>query len=75
MQIGRDRQRRQSNNGLRQLCNQRGKLFGSGRDRRLNRWLLSKQLTSLIAQLPQPVVGLTTLPITADLPDALPVDR
>jgi hypothetical protein len=49
--------------------------FGSGRDRRLNRWLLSKQLSSLIAQLPQPVVGLTTLPITADLPDALPVDR
>ncbi len=49
--------------------------FGSGRDRQLNRWLLSKQLSSLIAQLPQPVVGLTTLPITADLPDALPVDR
>lgn len=49
--------------------------FGSGRDRTLNRWLLSKQLTSLISQLPQPVVGLTTLPITADLPDALPVDR
>jgi hypothetical protein len=49
--------------------------FGSGRDRKLNRWLLSKQLTSLISRLPQPVVGLTTLPITADLPDALPIDR
>ncbi|MBC7966135.1 MAG: hypothetical protein H7Z17_09445, partial [Fuerstia sp.] len=49
--------------------------FGSGRDRRLNRWLLSKQLSNLITQLPQPVVGLTTLPITADLPDVLPVDR
>ena len=49
--------------------------FGSGRDRRLNRWLLSKQLSSLITQLPQPVVALTTLPITADLHDALPVDR
>ncbi len=49
--------------------------FGSGRDRKLNRWLLLKQLTSLISQLPQPVVGLTTLPITADLPDALPVER
>jgi hypothetical protein len=49
--------------------------FSSGRDRQLNRWLLSRQLTSVIAQLPQPVVGLTTLPITADLPDALPVDR
>ncbi len=49
--------------------------FGSGRDRKLNRWLLSKQLMSLISELPQPVVGLTTLPITADLPDVLPVDR
>ena len=49
--------------------------FGSGRDRKLNRWLLSKQLASLISQLPQPVVSLTTLPITADLPEALPVDR
>ena len=49
--------------------------FGSTRDRTLNRWLLSKQLASLILQLPQPVAGLTTLPITADLPDALPVDR
>ena len=49
--------------------------FGSGRDRKLNRWLLSKQLISLISKLPQPVVGLTTLPITADLPDVLPVDR
>lgn len=49
--------------------------FGSGRDRKLNRWLLSKQLASLISQLPQPVVALTTLPITADLPAALPVDR
>lgn len=49
--------------------------FSKGRDRGLNRWLLSRQLTSLISQLPQPVVGLTSLPITADLPDALPVDR
>lgn len=49
--------------------------FGSGRDRKLNRWLLSKQLAPLISPLPQPIVGLTTLPITADLPDALPVDR
>ena len=45
--------------------------FGSSRDRRLNRWLLSRQLAPLIAKLPQPVVGITTLPITADLPDAL----
>jgi len=49
--------------------------FGSRRDRKLNRWLLSKQLISLLSELPQPVVGLTTLPITADLPDVLPVDR
>lgn len=49
--------------------------FGSRNDRRLNRWLLQRQLTPLIERMPQPVVGLTTLPITADLPDALPVSR
>jgi hypothetical protein len=49
--------------------------FGSDRDRRLNRWLLSKQLSPLIEQLPKPVVALTTLPITADLPKTLPVAR
>ena len=49
--------------------------FSSGRARQANRWLLARQLKSLIAELPQPVVGLTTLPITADLPDALAVDR
>ena len=49
--------------------------FGGDRDRRLNRWLLSKQLAPLIEQLPKPVVAVTTLPITADLPNSLPVDR
>ncbi len=49
--------------------------FGSQRDRQLNRWLLSKQLNPLIEQLPQPVVAVTTLPITADLAGVLPVDR
>ncbi len=49
--------------------------FGSRRDRRLNSWLLSKQLTSLLENMPQPIVSITTLPITADLPDVLPVDR
>ena len=49
--------------------------FGGPRARRFNRWLLSKQLTPLIEELPQPVAGLTTLPITADLPEILPVDR
>jgi glycosyltransferase involved in cell wall biosynthesis len=37
--------------------------------------MLSKQLSPLIEQLPKPVVAVTTLPITADLPDSLSVDR
>lgn len=49
--------------------------FSSPRDRRLNRWLLQRQLAPLIEQMPQPVVGLTTLPITADLPEVLAVER
>ena len=49
--------------------------FGSDRDRRFNRWLMKKQLAPLIRQLPQPVVAVTTLPITADLVGELPVDR
>ena len=49
--------------------------FSSDRDRRLNRWLLTRQLSPLIAKLPKPVVAVTTLPITADLPDTLAVDR
>jgi len=49
--------------------------FGSDRDRRINRWLLAKQLGPLIERLPKPVVALTTLPITADLPGVLAVDR
>ncbi len=47
--------------------------FATDRDRRLNRWLLTRQLNSLIRRLPQPVVALTTLPITADLPGQLSV--
>ena len=49
--------------------------FSSDRDRRLNRWLLTRQLSPLIEKLPKPVVAVTTLPITADLPDTLQVDR
>ena len=49
--------------------------FSSDRDRRLNRWLLTRQLSPLIEKLPKPVVAVTTLPITADLPDTLSVDR
>ena len=49
--------------------------FSSDRDRRLNRWLITRQLSPLIEKLPKPVVAVTTLPITADLPDTLDVDR
>lgn len=49
--------------------------FSRPADRRLNAWLLSRQLTPLIRELPGPVHAVTTLPITADLPDRLPVDR
>lgn len=49
--------------------------FSSERDRRFNRWLMTRQLSPLIAKLPKPVVAVTTLPITADLPDTLAVDR
>lgn len=49
--------------------------FTQPRDRALNRWLLQRQLGPVIRQMPQPVVALTTLPITADLSGCLPVDR
>ena len=49
--------------------------FSHSHDRRLNSWLLSKQLTPLIESLPQPVTAVTTLPITADLVGQLPVDQ
>lgn len=49
--------------------------FGRAVDRRFNAWLLQRQLTPLTQQLPGPVTALTTLPITADLPKRLPVDR
>ena len=49
--------------------------FGRTFDRVLNRRLLVKQLTQQIQQLPQPVHAITTLPITADLPGVLPVER
>lgn len=47
--------------------------FTRALDRRLNRMLLESQLQRAIAELPQPVVALTTLPITADLVGRLPV--
>jgi glycosyltransferase involved in cell wall biosynthesis len=49
--------------------------FGSRFDRRLNRWLLTKQLRTALAGLPEPPVAVTTLPIVADLMDDLPVRR
>lgn len=49
--------------------------FSAGRDRRLNRALLRRQLTPLLESLPEPAVAVTTLPITADLVGVLPVAR
>lgn len=49
--------------------------FRCQRDREINRWLLAKQLSPLILQMPKPVVAFTTLAVTADLPGELPVDR
>ncbi|MCC7423958.1 MAG: glycosyltransferase [Planctomycetaceae bacterium] len=47
--------------------------FTRALDRRLNRMLLEGQLQKAIAEMPQPVVAVTTLPITADLVGRLPV--
>jgi glycosyltransferase involved in cell wall biosynthesis len=44
-------------------------------DRRLNRWLLARQLGPVVRALPAPPVAVTTLPIVADLIGVLPVDR
>lgn len=44
-------------------------------DRRLNRSLLERQLEPVLADLPRPVVGVTTVPIAADLVGRLSVDR
>lgn len=49
--------------------------FSHGWDRRLNRGLLTKQLTDVVESMPQPVVAVTTLPITADLVGRLPVAK
>jgi glycosyltransferase involved in cell wall biosynthesis len=44
-------------------------------DRALNRKLLAKQLLSLIRELPEPPVAITTLPVVADVMPLLPVKR
>jgi glycosyltransferase involved in cell wall biosynthesis len=43
--------------------------------RQLNRHLLASALRPVIAELPEPPIAITTLPIVADLIDALPVHR
>ena len=49
--------------------------FSKSYDRRLNSYLLNRQLAPLIKALPQPVTAISTLPITADLCGRLPVDK
>ena len=49
--------------------------LSSALDRRLNRWLLAKQLAPVVRDLPAPPVAVTTLPVVADLTDVLPVAR
>jgi len=49
--------------------------FSSPLDRRLNRWLLARQLGPVVRALPAPPVAVTTLPIVADLMGVLPVAR
>lgn len=49
--------------------------FSSRLDRRLNRWLLARQLAPVVRALPAPPVAVTTLPIVADLVGVLPVAR
>jgi hypothetical protein len=44
-------------------------------DRRLNRRALLWALSREVAQLPQPRIAVTTIPLVADLAGALPVDR
>lgn len=49
--------------------------FGSRLSRRLNRRLLVRQIVPVLEQLPSEAVAVTTLPIVADLMEALPVRR
>jgi glycosyltransferase involved in cell wall biosynthesis len=44
-------------------------------DRQLNRRLLVRQLTRLIATMPRPPIAITTVPVVADLIGELPVER
>lgn len=49
--------------------------FRSSRDRRLNRFLLGRQLRRIVSRVGAPPIAITTLPITADLVGAFPVVR
>lgn len=49
--------------------------FSKSYDRRLNSFLLNRQLAPLVAALPKPVTAITTLPITADLCGQLPISK
>jgi glycosyltransferase involved in cell wall biosynthesis len=49
--------------------------FSSALHRRINRGLLTRQLSRLVATFPEPPVAITTLPIVADLVGRLPVRR
>lgn len=49
--------------------------FTKSFDRKLNRALLTKQLTKVVRSMPQPVTAVTTIPITADLVGTLPVAK
>jgi glycosyltransferase involved in cell wall biosynthesis len=49
--------------------------FRSAFDRQLNRFLLSRQLGSLLKSLPRPPIAVTMLPIVADLMGVLPVQH
>ncbi|MEZ5651313.1 MAG: hypothetical protein R3E87_12270 [Burkholderiaceae bacterium] len=46
--------------------------FASAWSRRLNAWLLARQLAPRLAAMPAPLRVLTTLPLVADLPPRLP---
>lgn len=49
--------------------------FRTGFDRRLNRSLINRQLTPMLARQTGPLTAVTTIPIVADLIGTLPVDR
>lgn len=49
--------------------------FSQPSDRRINQWLLTRQLSAVLKEMPRPITAITTLPITADLAGTIDVDR